>query len=108
MSKEDFVAKHLPIDDAKYDLLIGSGLDGYKLMNGFSGNVYLAHGDKNILSLGGDVQSEIIPELNSISVVRTSPTIQPTQKRTGKRTGKGKNKSHRNKKSRKNRKTSRR
>jgi|LakMenEpi03Aug12_release.lakeMendotaPanAssembly.Ray.scaffolds.fasta_scaffold1422385_1 hypothetical protein len=93
MSKEDFVANHLPIDDTKYNSLMSeSGLNGYKLMNGMSGNVYLAHGDKNICPLKGDTKIEIIPELNRLKVG-------------------GKNKSRRNKKnkkSRKNRKTSRR
>ena len=92
MSKEDFIT-NLPIDDAKYALLISKdGLNGYKLMNGMSGNVYLAHGDKNVLALNGENKSEIIQELNKLKIG-------------------GKNKSRRNKKnkkSRRNRKTSRR
>jgi hypothetical protein len=90
MSKKDFIANHVPIDNTKYNSLMSeSGLNGYKLMNGMSGNVYLAHGDKNICPLKGDTKKEIIPELNELKVG-------------------GKNKSRRNKKSRKNRKTSRR
>ena len=92
MSKAEFITKQ-PIDDEKYKSLISeTGLDGYKLIFGNSGNVYLAHGDKKICSLDGDKKKEIINELNALKVG-------------------GKNKSRRNKKnkkSRKNRKTSRR
>jgi hypothetical protein len=80
-------------DNAKYTSLMSeSGLNGYKLLSGMSGNVYLAYGDKNICTLDGDTKIKIIAELNGLKVG-------------------GKNKSRRNKKnkkSRKNRKTSRR
>jgi hypothetical protein len=90
---DNFIANYLPIDDTKYNSLISeNGLDGYKLINGYSGNVYLAHGKDNILSVKGDSKKEIIIELNNL--------------KKG-----GKNKSRRNKKNKKsgrNRKTNRR
>ena len=91
MSIAEFVVNQ-PIDNVKYtSLLSETGLNGYKLMNAMSGNVYLAHEDKNIYSLKGDTQKEIISELNALKVG-----------------GKKSRRNKKNKKSRKNRKTSRR
>jgi hypothetical protein len=62
---EDFKTK-LPIDDAKYDLLMSTnGLDGYKFQNGMSGNVTLVKGDQKIRTLNSDTKSELIKELNA-------------------------------------------
>ena len=66
MSIEEF-KKYLPIDDTKYDKLIRDGYNGYKLISGYSGNVYLGYDNKNIKALNGDKKNEIILELNALT-----------------------------------------
>ena len=66
MSTEDFIT-NLPIYDVKYALLMSEdGLNGYKIIGGYSGNLYIGHKptERNVLSLKEDTKSQIIKELN--------------------------------------------
>jgi len=95
---QNFITKHLPINDEKYNLLISDdGLDGYKLVNSIHGNVVLLYKEKNIMSLRGDIKSEIIPELNNLKIGGKNKSRRNKSRRNTK-----------NKKSRRNRKTSHR
>jgi len=87
MSLENFKT-YLPIDDEKYSALISKdGIDGYKLIGSYHGNVILAKDGVSIKHLNADLKPGIIKELNALL-------------NSG-----GKRKSRHNKKNKKNRKT---
>jgi hypothetical protein len=66
MSLENFKS-YLPIDDEKYSALISNdGLDGYKLVGGFHGNVILSKSGVSIKHLEEDLKPGIIKELNAL------------------------------------------
>ena len=104
MSKSELLIefeKLLPINDAKYaQLLTSDGLNGFKLLNGMSGNIYLGKGSDHVKGLSGDVKSEIISELNGLKGGKRKS--RSSKKRNSRRNKKRKSRKNRRKSNRHN------
>lgn len=83
-SLEDFIDRFLPLDHESYLTLSSrDGLDGYKLISTYHGNVVLANREGRIIKhLSGDVEREIISELNALNR-EPHPSMAPIPARQG-------------------------